>query len=80
MPQFYEYGNGSVFQVAADANGVTYSPTTPVATPGGSSSSSSSGSVTSSPSGAVELRILPAHFAASLAVVGGLVLGASSLF
>lgn len=32
--QFYEYGGGSVFQVAADINGVSYSPATPVATPG----------------------------------------------
>ncbi|TFK94418.1 PLC-like phosphodiesterase [Polyporus arcularius HHB13444] len=82
LVDFYEYGNGSVFQVAADANGVTYNPTTPVATPGGTSSSSGStpsGSVTSSPNGAVELRVVSAHFAASLAVVGGLVLGASSL-
>ena len=31
--QFYEYGGGSVFEVAATANGVTYNPTTPIATP-----------------------------------------------
>jgi len=33
LVDFYEYGGGSVFQVAASINGVTYSPTTPVATP-----------------------------------------------
>jgi hypothetical protein len=46
-PQFYEYGGGSVFQVAATINGVTYSPTTPVATPLSASSSTASGSVAS---------------------------------
>ncbi|KAF8665457.1 hypothetical protein AX16_000475 [Volvariella volvacea WC 439] len=33
LVDFYEYGGGSVFQVAADINGVPYAPTTPVATP-----------------------------------------------
>lgn len=81
LVDFYEYGNGSVFQVAATANGVTYSPASPVATPGGSGSSSASGSsVTSTPNGVVDLRLLPAHLAGSLAVVGGIVLGALSLF
>lgn len=42
--QFYEYGGGSVFQVAATANGVTYSPTTPIATPIPQTSSTTSGS------------------------------------
>jgi len=31
--QFYEFGGGSVFQVAATANGVTYNPATPVPSP-----------------------------------------------
>ncbi|KAG6879867.1 hypothetical protein C0992_010536 [Termitomyces sp. T32_za158] len=31
--KFYEYGGGSVFQVAATINGVTYAPTTPIAAP-----------------------------------------------
>ncbi|THH23090.1 hypothetical protein EUX98_g8089 [Antrodiella citrinella] len=46
LVDFYEFGGGSVFSVAATANGVTYAPTTPIATPipdGGSSSNSSSG-------------------------------------
>ncbi|KAG6817732.1 hypothetical protein H0H87_004523 [Tephrocybe sp. NHM501043] len=33
LVDFYEYGGGSVFQVAATINGVTYAPTSPVATP-----------------------------------------------
>lgn len=33
LVDFYEYGGGSVFQVAAGINGVPYTPTTPVATP-----------------------------------------------
>jgi hypothetical protein len=45
--QFYEYGGGSVFQVAATINGVTYSPTTPVATPSSTSSSTASGTSSS---------------------------------
>ncbi|KAJ7675387.1 PLC-like phosphodiesterase [Mycena rosella] len=45
LVDFYEYGNGSVFQVAATINGVTYSPTTPIAQPiPTSSSSTTSGS------------------------------------
>ena len=40
MTQFYEYGGGSVFQVAADINGVTYD-NSGVAQPKDSSSSSS---------------------------------------
>ncbi|KAI6136450.1 PLC-like phosphodiesterase [Pisolithus sp. B1] len=45
LVDFYEYGGGSVFEVAAAANGVTYSPTTPIATPiAQASSSGSSGS------------------------------------
>lgn len=47
LVDFYEYGGGSVFQVAATINGVTYSPTTPVATPLSASSSTASGSVAS---------------------------------
>jgi len=51
LVDFYEYGGGSVFQVAATLNGVTYAPTSPIATPipdssGTNSSSSSSGAGT----------------------------------
>ena len=46
MFQFYEAGGGSVFQVAAQLNGVTYSPASPLppvqtSAPSGSSSSTS---------------------------------------
>ncbi|KAF8167691.1 PLC-like phosphodiesterase [Crassisporium funariophilum] len=40
LVDFYEYGGGSVFQVAAGINGVTYSPSTPVATPVSTSTTS----------------------------------------
>jgi len=43
LVDFYEYGGGSVFQVAADLNGVTYNPTSPIATPLPDTSSTSSG-------------------------------------
>jgi hypothetical protein len=39
LVDFYEYGGGSVFQVAAGINGVTYSPTSPVATPSSTATS-----------------------------------------
>lgn len=48
LVDFYEYGGGSVFQVAATANGVTYNPATPVPSPVSSSPSSSSSSSSSS--------------------------------
>ncbi|GLB35944.1 hypothetical protein LshimejAT787_0302320 [Lyophyllum shimeji] len=41
LVDFYEYGGGSVFQVAASINKVTYAPTSPIATPLPTSSSSS---------------------------------------
>jgi len=56
LVDFYEYGGGSVFQVAASINGVTYAPTTPIATPiptttasgtAGSSSNTNTGSIAS---------------------------------
>jgi hypothetical protein len=50
--QYYEFGGGSVFQVAATANGVTYNPSTPVPTPRSTNAQSSSGA-TSTPNGAV---------------------------
>jgi hypothetical protein len=41
LVDYYEFGGGSVFQVAATINGVTYSPTTPIATPASTSTFSS---------------------------------------
>jgi len=56
LVDFYEYGGGSIFQVAADINGVTYNPATPIATPvsatAGASTTAAGGgsvSVTSAP-------------------------------
>jgi len=51
LVDFYEYGGGSVFEVAATLNGVTYAPTSAIATPipdsaTSNSSSSSSGAGT----------------------------------
>lgn len=51
LVDFYEYGGGSVFEVAATANGVSYSPAIPIATPlpqNGSSPSSTPGSSSNS--------------------------------
>lgn len=73
--QFYEYGNGSVFQVAATANGVTYNPSTPIAQAGGSSSSSSA-----TTGGALPfMRVTPAQLGVSFAVTAGVFLGALSV-
>ncbi|KAF8973628.1 PLC-like phosphodiesterase [Flammula alnicola] len=47
LVDFYEYGGGSVFQVAANLNGVTYAPSTPVATPASTATASSGGSTVS---------------------------------
>jgi len=51
LVDYYEFGGGSVFQVAADINGVTYSPATPVASPASTSTATSgtSPSVVSKP-------------------------------
>jgi len=64
LVDFYEYGAGSVFQVAADINGVPYNPATPVAAPL-SSSTSTAGSVkvtsTSLSSGTVTFNVNHLH-------------------
>lgn len=74
LVDFYEYGGGSVFQVAAAANGVTYSPTTPIATPITGTTSGSGASITSTPNAAVS--ILRIEWVTALAVIGSLLLGA----
>ncbi|KAF5323599.1 hypothetical protein D9611_005704 [Ephemerocybe angulata] len=43
LVDFYEYGAGSVFEVAAGINGVTYAPTTPIATPRSANATSGTG-------------------------------------
>ncbi|KAF7307121.1 PLC-like phosphodiesterase [Mycena indigotica] len=76
LVDFYEYGGGSVFQVAAQINGVTYSPTSPIATPitGSSSPRTSTTGNGSSPS-----LINTSQFAACLLIAVGVALGASSV-
>ncbi|KAF8922115.1 PLC-like phosphodiesterase [Mucidula mucida] len=69
LVDFYEYGGGSVFEVAASINGVTYSPTSPIATPKSTSSSSSSDD---SDGAASLVRV----WAAGLAVLSSFMLGA----
>ncbi|EMD41853.1 hypothetical protein CERSUDRAFT_110411 [Gelatoporia subvermispora B] len=77
LVDFYEYGGGSVFQVAATANGVTYDPTTPIASPGGSSST---GVTSSNANGASSsLRIARSQLGAFLGVLGGVMVGAWSV-
>ncbi|KAI0683820.1 PLC-like phosphodiesterase, partial [Cytidiella melzeri] len=48
LVDFYKYGRGSVFQVAATANSVPYEPKTPIATPKTVNSTQSSSSPTTS--------------------------------
>jgi hypothetical protein len=76
LVDFYEYGNGSVFQVAADANGVTYNPSSPIATPIPTTSSSSTNGGTN-----LGVSVLHASWSLlpSLGVVAGVVLGAWSV-
>nr|GAT48440.1 PLC-like phosphodiesterase [Mycena chlorophos] len=78
LVDFYEYGGGSVFQVAASINGVTYSPTTPIATPVSASATSSS---TGSTGGARSLTpfMTKSQALSSLLVVAGVLFGASSI-
>jgi len=84
LVDFYEYGNGSVFQVAATANGVTYDPSTPVATPIGSSSGTSSGASSATSSGgtsggAADIRMSQEHLGVMFAVVASVLFGAWSI-
>jgi len=80
LVDFYEFGGGSVFQVAAQANGVTYAPTSPIATPiseasSTSTGSSSGGSTSSSPSSSGSRSTgVPAY--ASFIVFAGVLMGA----
>jgi len=78
LVDFYEYGGGSVFAVAADNNGVTYSPATPIATPVSSSSSPSSTSsntpTTSRPNGGIALES-GGHWLTLASLAVGIMLG-----
>jgi len=74
LVDFYEYGGGSVFQVAATANGVQYNTSTPIASPSSTSSSgSSSGSGSSNGAGKL-------HWSTGLIVISSVFLGALSVF
>ncbi|KAJ7651721.1 PLC-like phosphodiesterase [Mycena polygramma] len=75
LVDFYEYGGGSVFQVAASINGVTYSPTSPIATPLPTTSSSTSSSGTTTGPHSVSRT----QWTASLFVALSVLLGASSV-
>ena len=76
--QFYEYGGGSVFQVAASLNGVTYAPTSPIATPIPDTSGTST-STSRSNAALPALHIPPGLFAGLLAASAGALLGAWSV-
>jgi len=76
LVDFYEFGGGSVFQVAATANGVTYNPSTPVPSPRSTGTATGSGttSATSRPNGAVarfDIRELIIPVMVSLCLLGG---------
>ncbi|TFK99737.1 PLC-like phosphodiesterase [Pterulicium gracile] len=73
LVDFYEYGGGSVFEVAASANGVTYNPTTPIAQPGGSSGGSTNGAGgTGTRDSAAASVFVPGSWMVSSLVLGGL--------
>ncbi|THV07602.1 PLC-like phosphodiesterase [Dendrothele bispora CBS 962.96] len=79
LVDFYEYGGGSVFQVAATANGVTYDSTsiaTPKSTASGSTGSSGSSSSSSS-SNSNSAESSRQHWIAALTIVISIAFGAS---
>jgi len=76
LVDFYEYGQGSVFQVAASANGVQYSPTSPIATPITGSASAGGSGTTSTPLNGAFDPVLSARGVAALGtIVSGVVIG-----
>lgn len=78
--KFYEYGGGSVFEVAASINGVTYSPATPIATPiSTTSTSSSSGSSNGASSSFRELLLYQQQFLAYIIVLASIGFGACTV-
>jgi hypothetical protein len=64
LVDFYEFGNGSVFEVAANINGVPYSPATPISTP-----APTSASVTSTPLNAASFLDHNQRFACVVSVM-----------
>jgi len=83
LVDFYEFGGGSVFQVAATINGVTYNPTTPIATPISTASGTSSSGGSSGGSGGGNTNrgslVSPSQCVASLFVVLSVLLGAMTV-
>jgi len=79
LVDFYEYGGGSVFQVAATINGVTYNPTTPIASPRPTSSSSPTSSSTGGGKNSGSALLSRSQCVASLFVALSVLLGASSV-
>lgn len=82
--QYYNYGLGSVFQVAADANGVTYDSSKTIAPPitstgGGSSSASSTSTRTTNAAMSVQALSLGWSLAGAMVAVGAVVGGAIAL-
>ena len=72
--QFYEYGGGSVFQVAATANGVTYSPSKPVPPPLTTGTATATTAATSIPNSAklrFQARDLIISTILSIGLLGG---------
>jgi len=69
LVDFYEYGAGSVFEVAAGINGVEYSPSTPIASP--SPTNAGTQTASASPGGAALPPLQGVHFAAALSVLAG---------
>jgi hypothetical protein len=83
LVDFYEFGGGSVFQVAASANGVTYNPTSPIATPlpditASSTKAGSSSTGDSNAASSIYLFSQPMWTVAALGV--GVIMGVASVF
>jgi len=82
LVDFYEYGGGSVFTVAATANDVTYSPSQPIPTPISGSSAAASSKAANGGSGtgsAASFRVGREQLGASLLVVAGILSGVWSV-
>lgn len=86
--QFYDYGGGSVFQVAASLNGVSYSPTMPIAPPISATATTTNGGA-SSPTTSYQKDAAASRFAPGMiglstllgtsAMIGSEVVGATML-
>ena len=81
--QYYNYGLGSVFEVAASANGVTYDSSKTIAPPitstGGSSSPSSSSGGSANAAMGMQTLSIGWSWAGAVVAVGAVVGGAIAL-